>query len=92
MTIKKPMKAPTAVKTVVSDVPEMPAAGGAPAAAGGATIADRFKLDTTDPSQKKGGPAGLGTKLAVVAAIIALGVAGFVTFLLFQHLEFLKGA
>ena len=84
MTIKKPMKT-AAPASDVADIPEIPAAGGA-------TIADRFKLDAPDPSAKKGGPAGAGTKIAVIAGLIALGVAGFLAFMLYQHLEFLKAA
>lgn len=77
MTIKKTMKAP-----------EMEPV--APLPTGGATIADRFKLDMPDPNAKK--PAGAGAVITVVAALIALGVAGFLTFVLYQHWDFLMNA
>ena len=83
MTIKKPMKAPE--PAAVADIPEIPASGGA-------TIADRFKLDTTAPTTKKSGPAGAAVKIAVAAAVVALIVGGVLTFVLYQHWEFLKGA
>lgn len=60
-------------------------------APGGAAIADRFKLDMTDPSANKK-PAGKGAMFAVLAGVIALAVAGFLTFLLYQHWEFLSAA
>ena len=62
----------------------------APAATGGATIADRFKLDVTEPKAKA--PAGKGATFALIAALIALAVAGVLVFTLYQHFEFLKGA
>ena len=75
-----------------------PSAGGAadgePAAAapsGGATIADRFKLDAAEPA-KPSSAAGIGTKIAVAAALAALVVAGILTYTLYGHWEFLKGA
>ena len=83
MTIKKPMK---------TEAPAAPSDDGAPAAAGNATIADRFKLDLQDPSAKKRSSSGAGTKIAVVAGLIALAVAGILTFIIYQHWEFLKGA
>ena len=87
MTVKKTLslKRPaTASKTAA------PADNAAPAAStGGATIADRFKLDTPPPV-KSG--AGTGTKIAVAAAVIALIVAGVLTYTLYGHWEFLKGA
>ena len=74
MTLKKPM---------------MEAAAGS-AVSGGATIADRFKLDVPDPNAKK--PAGTGTILVVVAGFLALAVAGILTFVLYTHLDFLQNA
>ena len=59
--------------------------------AGGAAIADRFKLDTPPPA-KSGGAAGVGTKVAVAAAVVALLVAGVLAYTLYGHWEFLKGA
>ena len=79
MTIKKPMK--TAVT----------AADAAAPAAGGATIANRFKLDMTEPT-KKSANAGASTTVAGVAGLIALIVAGILTYILYQHWEFLMPA
>lgn len=78
MTIKKPTKATE---------PETAAAP----ATGGATIADRFKLDLTDPNAKKAS-AGTGTICAVVAGVLALAVAGVLTFIIYQHWQFLANA
>ena len=79
MTIKKPMKAPA------------PASDATVPAAGGATIADRFKLDMTEPAKKPaaGGPA---STIAAVAGLLALAVVGILTYILWQHWEFLMPA
>ena len=79
MTIKKPMKAPAT------------ASDAAVPAAGGATIADRFKLDMTEPAKKPaaGGPA---STIAAVAGLLALAVVGILTYILWQHWEFLMPA
>ena len=82
MTIKKPTKAVTAEAATVATM--------APAA-GGATIADRFKLDLTDPNAKKAS-VGVGTMCAVIAGVLALAAAGFLTFILYQHWQFLANA
>ena len=79
MTIKKPMKAPA------------PASDAAAPAAGGATIADRFKLDMTEPA-KKPAASSTATTVAGVAGLIALIVAGILTYILYQHWEFLMPA
>ena len=58
---------------------------------GSAVIADRFKLDAPDPSAAKA----KGGKLAavtLVVALVALAVSGVLTFIIYQHWEFLKGA
>ena len=57
-------------------------------ASGGATIADRFKLDAPapKPAATKGGTA------AFICALIALGVAGVLTYMLWKHWEFLMPA
>ncbi len=60
------------------------------AASGGATIADRFKLDV--PAEKKSSAAGAGTKAAVAAGLLALVLVGVLAYTLFGHWEFLKGA
>ena len=59
------------------------------ASSAGATIADRFKLDTPPPV-KSG--SGTGTKVAVAVAVIGLIVAGVLAYTLYGHWEFLKGA
>ena len=81
MTIKKIKTAPK---------PAEPSAD--PAPVGGAAIADRFKLDLQDPSEKKSSSGGVAATIAAVAGFIALGVAGILTFVIYQHWEFLKGA
>ena len=79
MTIKKPMK--TAAT----------AADAAAPAAGGAAIANRFKLDMTEP-EKKPAASSTATTVAGVAGLIALIVAGILTYILYQHWEFLMPA
>lgn len=79
MTIKKPMKAP------------VPASDAAVPAAGGATIADRFKLDMTEP-EKKPAVSSTASTVAAVAGLLALAVAGILTYILWQHWEFLMPA
>ena len=79
MTIKKPMKAAA------------PAADVTAPTAGGATIANRFKLDMTEP-EKKSTAGGKATTCAVAAGLIALAVAGILTYILWQHWEFLMPA
>lgn len=70
-----------------------PASAPAPAApaAGGATIADRFKLDVPDASAKKGGGSvsKKSTMIALAAGLAALAVAGVLAFVLYQHWDFL---
>ena len=90
MTVKKTLS----LKRPASAAAPKPAGGAeasaAPAAAGGATIADRFRLDT--PAETKSSGAGVGTKIAVIAALLALAVAGILLYTLYDHWEFLKGA
>ena len=53
---------------------------------GGATIAARFQLDG-DPRAGKKGPSGVGktsTIIALIAALVALGLAGFATWLMYS--------
>ncbi len=66
------------------------AAAAAPAA-GSATIADRFKLDTP-PSGPKKAAAGKASAYTVIAGLLALAVAGILTYILWQHWEFLMPA
>lgn len=78
MTIKKTIKKPTTT------------AAAAPAA-GGATIADRFKLAPTTPVagatvNKK------AAMYAFIAGLLALAVSGVLTYILYQHWEFLMPA
>ena len=81
MTIKKPMKAPKPSSESAETVPS----------SGSAVLADRFKLDLQDPNSKRGS-AGPATTVAAVAGLIALAVAGILTFVIYQHWEALKGA
>lgn len=78
MTIKKPTKVQD---TESAAVPAM----------GGATIADRFKLDMPDPNAGKAS-GGVGTVCAVIAGVLALAVSGFLTFMIYQHWQFLANA
>ena len=75
MTIKKPMK------------PRNAASGSNAGGPGGATIADRFKLDA--PVQKQ---APKGTTAVFICALIALGVVGVLAYMLWKHWEFLMPA
>ena len=75
MKIKKPAKAAPAIHV----------------AGGGATIADRFKLDQTAMGKAKGGSTSKGAATAaLIAAFIALAVAGGLVYMLFDHLDFLS--
>ncbi len=76
MKIKKPM-------TVNS-----PAAG----KTGGATIADRFKLETFDNRASKGGPASTSVKIAFAASFLALCLLAGIVWLMYQYYEFQKVA
>lgn len=79
MTIKKPMKVAAPASTA-----------GAPAP-GGATIANRFKLDMTEP-EKKPTVSSTASTVAGIAGLIALILAGILTYILYQHWEFLMPA
>ena len=78
MTIKKPMKSSA---TASATAP----------AAGGATIANRFKLDMTEP-EKKPAAGGTAATVAGVAGLVAVAVAGILTYILWQHWDFLMPA
>ena len=80
MTIKKPMKA----APVAAESPAIPAPGGA-------TIADRFKLDMSEPAKKPAVNSTAST-VAAVAGLLALAVVGILTYILWQHWEFLMPA
>ncbi len=66
----------------------------APAASGGATIADRFKLEPASAAAPaKGGTVNKTAALiALLAAFAALVVSGALTFILYQHWQFLMPA
>ena len=71
------------LKKPESGAPEVPTQ---PTTTGGATIAARFQLDG-DPLAAKKGPAGVGktsTIIALIAALAALGIAGFATWLMYS--------
>jgi len=74
------MKAPTK-----AEAPAAPAAGGA-------TIADRFKLDMPAEAPAAKPATGKATLFAVLAGFAALAVAGMLTYILWQHWEFLMPA
>ena len=80
MTIKKTMK----VRPTGSPAASAPAGNGA--------IADRFKLDAPDPNAAKASSGGKATTFAVAAGLIALAVVGILTYILWQHWEFLMPA
>ena len=61
-----------------------------PAKEGGATIADRFRLDA--PAEKPKAVGGTSLTVAFGAALVALGVVALLTYMLYQHWDFLKGA
>ena len=61
------------------------------AAPGGAAIANRFKLDLAEP-EKKPTVGSTAATVAGVAGLIALIVAGILTYVLYQHWEFLMPA
>lgn len=77
MKIKKPMK----VK------PMAPVAH----ATGGATIADRFKLDVP-AAPAAGSVSKPAAAVALAAGVLALLVSGILAFVLFNHLQSLTGA
>jgi len=93
MTVKKTLslKRPTAAPVAEANGNAADAPTQVAPPTGGATIADRFKLDTPPPA-KTGGAVGVGTKIAVAAALVALLVAGVLAYTLYGHWEFLKGA
>ena len=93
MTVKKTLslKRPTAAPVADANGNSAEAPAQAQPPTGGATIADRFKLDTPPPA-KSGVADGIGTKIAVAAAVVALVVAGVLAYTIYGHWEFLKGA
>lgn len=65
-----------------------------PAKEGGAAIADRFRLNTPaeGPKASASDEGGIATKIAVACGVIALIVAGALTYTLWTHWEFLQNA
>ncbi len=59
-------------------------------ASGGATIADRFKLETLNDEASKGGPAGTSVKLAFAAGFVSLLLLGGIVWFLYKYYEFQK--
>lgn len=82
MTIKKPLTKPAADASEAVTAP----------ATGSAAIADRFKLDMQDAGAKKSSSGGVSAMVAAIFALVALGVAGLLTYKLYAHWEFLQGA
>lgn len=76
MKIKKPMT----VKAPAAPAP----------ATGGATIADRFKLDAVAPAAPA--VSKTATLAAFIAAFIALAASGVLVFVLYKHWKFLMPA
>lgn len=58
---------------------------------GGATIASRLALDTSN-APKQSEAAGKATTAAAIAGLLALVVAGVLTYILWQHWDFLMPA
>lgn len=61
-----------------------------PAKEGGATIADRFRLDA--PAEKPKAVGGASLTVAFGAALIALGVVAMLAYTLWSHWDFLANA
>jgi len=84
MTIKKLKTAPKA--PAGGEVADMPAAGQKT----GAAIANRLRLDAPDPAALAAATASKkATQCALTAALVALAVAGLLTYILYAHWDFL---
>ena len=57
---------------------------------GGATIADRFKLDTIESAKPARTTGKTAAAVALAAAVVGLALAGGLVFVLYGHLEFLS--
>lgn len=67
--------------------PETPADDVQAAPTGGAVIAARFQLDTEDLSKKKVATVGkTSTMIALIAAVVALGLIGFAAWMMYSDL------
>lgn len=66
----------------------------APTGTGGATIADRFKLDAVafGPAYKGPTTGKTATTCALIAGIISFGLIGVLTFVLYTHWDYLMRA
>lgn len=60
--------------------------------AGGAAINERLRLDNVAPAAPAGTISPKAAAFALTAGIIALALAGVLTYILYDHWEFLKGA
>ena len=77
MKIKKPIKA---------------TAADASAPTGGATIADRFKLEPTAGKKSRGTVNKTAALVALLAAFAGLVVSGILTYILYNHWDYLMPA
>ena len=77
MKIKKPIKAPAAETS---------------APTGGATIADRFKLEPTAGKKSHGTVNKTAALCALIAAFAGLVVSGILTYVLYSHWDYLMPA
>jgi hypothetical protein len=57
---------------------------------GGATIADRFKIEPTVNKRSSGGANSTATKVAFFAGFLALCAVGGLAWFAYQHAEFFK--
>lgn len=57
---------------------------------GGATIADRFKLDAIESAKPARTTGKTSAAVALAAAVVGLALAGGLVFVLYGHLEFLS--
>lgn len=66
----------------------------APAGTGGATIADRFKLDAVASGPAYKGPTAgkTASMCALIAGIISFGLIGALTWVLYMHWDYLMPA
>ncbi|MBQ6007754.1 MAG: hypothetical protein IJL17_04400 [Kiritimatiellae bacterium] len=60
------------------------------APAGGAVIADRFKLDVDDGAKGPPGVGKVGATCALIGSLVAIAALGIVAWLLYQNWELVK--
>ena len=64
-----------------------------PEGAGGAAIADRFKLDPVDPAASRAGTVSKKSAMtALIFGLIALGITVALTLTIYKHWEYLMPA